>query len=101
MGNIKVNRLGTNNRINTEVLPTTYIPSNWVRSLVKITESNKNIKEFKLETTPYLNTEAIKLNGLLLSEGEGNDYTIVDSVLKLNSLIELFPGDLININYQF
>ncbi len=95
----RINRLGSGNVVNTTYLPATYEVRTYKREEFCI--SNPGVKSFSLSLVPIKETEDVKMNGLLLSIGSTNDYTIIGNTLVLNPEIELTVGDIINIKYLY
>jgi len=75
-----------------EILP----PVNWYN---QIFTSNGIQKVFTLTATPEVESVLITLEGMALSYGFGNDYTISGDTLTLNAGVDLEVGMKIDVNY--
>lgn len=58
-------------------------------------------KNFVLSNTPTSNSQIVTWNGVVLTEGAGNDYTVSGSTVTLSASIVLTIGDQILVAYAF
>jgi hypothetical protein len=70
---------------------------NYLTEIITIQEEGIHFVEV---TYPIkVGSETVKWNGMVLTRGQENDYTINGNIITFNQDIELLPGDKIEVTY--
>ena len=73
-------------------------PNYVVRELVNETP-NGSITAFTIDNTPIANTEHVYVNGVLMNQGAGNDYTISGATITFQTGAVPQTGDIVLVSY--
>lgn len=66
----------------------------------KISIVNASVYSYGLAHAPIQNTVDVSLNGLVLSAGVTEDYTITGATITFNALLTLTVGDVVHVKYK-
>lgn len=82
------------------IVTSTGLPTEWIEEEVTVDQNLINNRIINLLYSPINNSETVRLNGLVLIDNSGWDYTISSNVITFTSNIELTISDYIVIKYE-